>query len=109
MLTKTCFYFLLTSDGWIEVQVDDTSAQRIESSPSEVAMENGLLMRVTEYSHEDKPNIWYLADVLNLDAQADKAVVQKNFEKFGLPTMVRTQCWAQADDCAKEVLKSFQI
>ncbi len=108
MLNKSSFYFLLTSDGWTEVQVDDSSVQRIEVSPSNAAPESGLLMRVTEYSHENKPNIWYQADVLNLDEKTDKAAVQKNFEKFGLPTMVRTQCWSQADDCANEVLKTLQ-
>ncbi|MBS1956601.1 MAG: hypothetical protein JST89_20605 [Cyanobacteria bacterium SZAS-4] len=108
MLNKTSFYFLLTSGGWIEVQVGDDSAQRIESGSSHAVPENGLLMRVTEYSHENRPNIWYQADVLNMDAQVDKAVARKNFEKFGLPTMVRTQCWAQADDCANEVLKKFR-
>jgi hypothetical protein len=102
VLNKLHYDFDLRRDGWLAMgpkEVGDVGAYAGSM----------MLIRVTEFSHDNKPDIWHKAEILELCEGLDKVEARKSFKKFGLPKLVETTCWAQISELKESVLKRLEV
>ncbi|RTL42404.1 MAG: hypothetical protein EKK48_10440 [Candidatus Melainabacteria bacterium] len=67
-----------------------------------------LTIQVTEYSHDDRPDIWYKPEIVHLCGDAaSRARAREQFIKYGLPAIIRQTCWADLDELRASITKGL--
>ncbi|HEY9730905.1 MAG TPA: hypothetical protein V6C89_03270 [Drouetiella sp.] len=98
MTLNKCHYdFHLLSEGWLSVPPYDEGAEHPEA-PAETA----ATIRMTEFNKDDKPDIWYHAEVVTVST--NQSEVSRLIEKYGLPNAIRVNCIAQQADLRERLL-----
>jgi hypothetical protein len=101
VVNKLHYDFGLRRDGWVAMEAK-------EGSDVTASAESMLSIRVTQFSYDNKPDIWHKAEILDLCEGLDKVEAQTSFKKFGLPKLVKTTCWAQISELKESVLKRLE-
>ena len=95
-ITKNIFDFHLLKEGWLSVPPRD------ESSPEEAAPDGRILsLRMIEFGSDDKPDIWYKAEVLLVGKNRQNA--NELFSKYGLPKAILVNCPSQKKQLEKQL------
>ncbi|MBS1952542.1 MAG: hypothetical protein JST89_00005 [Cyanobacteria bacterium SZAS-4] len=90
-LNKLYFDFELTENGWHALPLTEEEALR-------GTVGTKVVIRVIEHSHDEKPDIWYKAQILNIcDDEKDKQFVRLWIEKFGMPKLMMEKCPADVN------------
>jgi len=63
-------------------------------------------VRMVEYSSDDKPDIWFKAEVVSVSATAEE--IEALLDKFGLPKAIVVNCLAQQAEIRDRMLKDAQ-
>ena len=92
MSINKCFFdFHLLEEGWVSTPPYD------EGSPSsEPPGESLVMLRMIEFSYDDKPDIWYKAEINHVDF--DKTKVAELISKHGLPPVILVNCLSQKQE-----------
>jgi|LakMenEpi03Aug12_release.lakeMendotaPanAssembly.Ray.scaffolds.fasta_scaffold319437_2 hypothetical protein len=120
-LNKCNYDFHLLAEGWLSVPPYEEGsdspiapeashtpiAQAISHSPYSNLRPNALdesvaTIRMIEFSSDDKPDIWYKAEVVNVSEKHDE--VTRLIEKYGLPNAIRVNCIAQQVELRERLL-----
>lgn len=101
-LNKEFWLFDLMSDGWSQ----GTLSQR-DDLAEELVWKKGsaMTLRLIEYSHDEKPNIWYGAEIFRINEAVGREEVQLRFAKFGLPEMISRRHEYLVDNLQKDVAR----
>lgn len=100
-LNKSHFEFKLTESGWHEVKVE----KMMENEGKSDCM---AILRVTEFSHDNKPDIWYKPEIVHLcESEEDRIAARKHFKKYGLPALLKLTCWADLDALRDAIKKGL--
>lgn len=85
-LNKLYFDFELTENGWHALPLTEEEALR-------GIVGTKVVVRVIEHSYDEKPDIWYKAQILNLcDDEKEKQLVPLWIKKFGMPKLMTENC-----------------
>ncbi len=95
-LNKSIFDFHLLAEGWLSVppRDQDTAAS---SAPAGCAAS----VRMTEFGTDDKPDIWYEAEILT---RANHIEAKELIKKYGLPKAIIVNCPAQKEELGAQIL-----
>lgn len=87
----------------------DGSYEPKDVSKCEGVSERLLSIQVTEYSHDDRPDIWYKPEIVHLCVDpASLARAREQFIKYGLPAIIRQTCWADLDELRAAITKGLE-
>lgn len=92
-INKSFFDFYLFADGW-HSQGSDSQ----HSIPSASAAH----IRMTEFSYDNKPDMWYQAEVVSVNSNKKNA--KQLLDKFGLPAAVLVNCPQQKEEIFAQFL-----
>lgn len=95
-LNKSIFDFHLLAEGWRSAPPRDDDAPTPSVPAGCVAS-----MRMTEFGSDDKPDIWYEAEILNL---ANHIEAKALIEKYGLPKAILVNCPSQTETLQTQIL-----
>lgn len=110
-LQKNYFQYELTDGGWQQVSEWFLTNEALTNEDGECdgASERLLSIQVTEYSHDDRPDIWYKPEIVHLSGdQASRARAREQFIKHGLPAIIRQTCWADLDELRAAITKGLE-
>jgi hypothetical protein len=85
------FDFHLLEQGWIS-----TPPYREDSQKSQPPATRIVTLRMIEFGSEDKPEIWYKAELSHIDSNRTK--VTELINRHGLPKAIIVNCWAQKQE-----------
>jgi hypothetical protein len=87
----------------------DGSSEPKDVSKREGLSERLLSIQVTEYSHDDRPDIWYKPEIVQIcEDVGGRARAREQFIKYGLPAIIRQTCWADLDELRAAITKGLE-
>ncbi len=92
------FDFHLLDQGWLS-----TPPYRAEGQKSQPPSARIVSLRMTECGSDDKPDIWYKAEVAHIDSNREK--VTKLISKHGLPKAILVNCWSQVEEIEQRLAR----
>jgi len=97
MSINRCFFdFHLLEEGWLSTPPYN------EGSPnSEPPTESIATLRMVEFSSDDKPDIWYKAEIAHVDS--DRARVKELISKHGLPKAILVNCLSEKQELEQQL------
>ncbi|MBS1955001.1 MAG: hypothetical protein JST89_12515 [Cyanobacteria bacterium SZAS-4] len=97
-LNKSIYDFHLLAEGWLSTPPYDDGAAAPQAPADSVAS-----IRMTEFSSDDKPDIWFKAEILTRGKYSDATTL---IEKYGLPNAILVNCHAQKEQLWAQLLGS---
>ncbi len=94
-LNKCIFDFHLLAEGWLSTPPRDEHATAAPVPEGSVAC-----VRMTEFGSDDKPDIWYQAEILS---HANHKEAKELLAKYGLPNAILVNCPAQKEELWKQI------
>ncbi len=90
-LNKIHYDFELTNNGWLALPPTEEDALR-------GVVGTKVVVRVTEHSDDDKPDIWYKSQILNLcDDEEERIEAIAKLQKLGMPELLKQKCSGYAE------------
>ncbi len=97
MSINKCFFdFHLLQEGWLSIPPYEENS-KIDDPPDERI----LTLRMVEFGSDEKPDIWYKAEILHVGTNTDKA--RELINKYGLPKAILHNCLSQTEDLEKHL------
>ena len=101
-MNKIHFDFELTNDGWLSLPPTEEDALR-------GTVGTKVVVRVTEHNDDDKPDIWYKPQILNLcDGEEEKVEAIVRLQKFGMPELMKQKCSDYADSFVLVMVRQME-
>lgn len=97
-LNKCVFEFYLLAEGWLSAPPYDDGSTAPTAPADSVAS-----IRMTEFSSDDKPDIWFKAEILTRGKFSEATTL---IEKYGLPNAILVNCPAQKEQLWTQLLGS---
>jgi hypothetical protein len=101
-LNKCIYDFHLLAEGWLSIPPHDEGSAEAAAEASAPA---GTVasVRMVEFNSDDKPDIWYKAEILQVLQDHDDA--KTLIEKYGLPNAILVNCSAQKEELRAQLLR----
>jgi len=96
-LNKCIYDFHLLAEGWLSVPPRDEGNEETIAPADSVAS-----VRMIEFGSDDKPDIWYKAEILHVLQNHDQA--KALIQKYGLPNAILVNCYAQKEALRAQLL-----
>jgi hypothetical protein len=100
-IKKWCFDFHLLEQGWSSAPPCREGTSNLQPPGKRV-----VTLRMIEFGSEEKPDIWYEAEILYIDS--NRAKVTELISKHSLPKSVLVNCWAQQQDLEQQLAAPHQ-
>lgn len=97
-INKSIFDFYLLPEGWLSMPPRDEGDPAPPAPPERAAS-----IRMTEFSSDDKPDIWFKAEILERGKYSEATTL---IEKYGLPNAILVNCHAQKAQLWAELISS---
>lgn len=95
-VNKWFFDFHLLESGWLS-----TPPCREDSSKLQPPGQRIVTLRMIEFGSDDKPDIWYKAELVHIDS--NRAKVTELISQHGLPKAILVNCWAQKQELEQQL------
>lgn len=95
-VNKWFFDFHLLDRGWLS-----TPPCREDSPKLQPPSHRIVTLRMIEFGADDKPDIWYKAEVVHIDS--NRAKVTELISQYGLPKAILVNCWAQKEEIEQQL------
>jgi hypothetical protein len=97
MSINKCFFdFHLLKEGWLSAPPYEEGS-KIDDPPDEQIM----TLRMVEFGSDDKPDIWYKAEILHVGTNTQKA--REFISKYGLPKAILHNCPSQIEELEEKL------
>ncbi len=99
-LTKCLFDFHLMEDGWLSSPPYNEGEETIER-PADCI----VTLRMVEYSSDDRPDIWYKAEIIHRSSNDEK--IKELLGKYGLPKAIVVNCPSDTQHIEEHLFFAF--
>lgn len=97
-INKWFFDFHLLEQGWLSTPPYREDSQKLQPPDARI-----VTLRMIEFGSDDKPDIWYKAEVAHIES--NKAKVTELISQHGLPKAILVNCWAQKQELEEQLTR----